>query len=73
MASPAIRAGIIKKGGNMGKVDRRLAWVKDLPKFAAIADHETYLRSLKIEALQNRIFVFTPKGDVIELPKALPQ
>ncbi len=58
-----------EKGGNMGKVDRRLAWVKDLPKFAAIADHETYLRSLKIEALQNRIFVFTPKGDVIELPE----
>ena len=55
--------------GNSQKMDKRLAWVKDLPKFAAIEDHETYLQSVKIDALHNRIFVFTPNGDVIELPE----
>ena len=40
-----------------------------MPKLASIKDHKAYLHSLKIEALQNRIFAFTPKGDVIDLPE----
>ncbi|HAH04827.1 MAG: (P)ppGpp synthetase I, SpoT/RelA [Parcubacteria group bacterium GW2011_GWA2_43_17] len=32
-------------------------------------DNKKYLSELKFEIFQNRIFVFTPKGDVIDLPE----
>ncbi|OIO49735.1 MAG: hypothetical protein CO042_00330 [Parcubacteria group bacterium CG_4_9_14_0_2_um_filter_41_8] len=50
--------------------DRELEWVKDLSKWQQeIADSTQYLDSLKIDVFQDRIFVFTPKGDVIDLPE----
>ena len=49
------------------------AWVKDLAEVQQeLADKKTYLRSLedlKIDMFHDRIFVFTPKGDVIDLPE----
>ncbi len=48
-------------------------WVKDLVEVQQeLADKKTYLRSLedlKIDMFRDRIFVFTPKGDVIDLPE----
>ena len=31
--------------------------------------HENFLKDLKMDIFQNRIFVFTPKGDIIDLPQ----
>ena len=31
-------------------------------------DNQKYLSEIKVDVFQNRIFVFTPKGDVIDLP-----
>jgi len=46
-----------------------LAWIKELAKWQKeIKDDEKFLESVKIDFFQNRIFVFTPKGDVIDLP-----
>lgn len=54
-------------------VDERLAWVKDLALEHAKAergdDGMESLEHMKIDVFQNRIFVFTPKGDVIDLPE----
>lgn len=51
-------------------VDKRLRWVHDLLKFQkAIPDNRQFLDTLRFDIFQNRIFVFTPKGDVIELPE----
>jgi GTP pyrophosphokinase len=51
----------------------KLQWVKELAeRQREITDKRAYLESLeslKIEVFQNRIFVFTPKGDVIDLPE----
>jgi guanosine-3',5'-bis(diphosphate) 3'-pyrophosphohydrolase len=53
-------------------VSKQLAWVAEL---AAADDEEDAkrfmesLESLKIDVFQDRIFVFTPKGDVIDLPE----
>ena len=55
--------------GSATAIDKRLQWVKELTKLAVIKDHKEYLQSLKVEALKNRIFAFTPKGDVIDLPE----
>lgn len=53
--------------------DKRLAWVKEFAEEQKkIADKDAYLESLekmKIDVFHDRIFVFTPKGDVIDLPE----
>lgn len=52
---------------------RSLDWVKELAERQRhIRDKAAYLESLeslKIDVFQNRLFVFTPKGDVIDLPE----
>ncbi|MFA5742908.1 MAG: RelA/SpoT family protein [Candidatus Paceibacterota bacterium] len=56
--------------------EKEIRWIKQLKdwleKSKGLAP-EQYLESLKIDFLSNRIFVFTPRGDVIDLPeKATP-
>ncbi len=52
------------------KLDRKLEWVQELAKWQEeIQDNQKYLDALKIDVFQDRIFVFTPKGDVIDLPE----
>lgn len=49
---------------------KKLQWVEELARWQEeVKDEKKYLDSLKIEVFQNRIFVFTPKGDVIDLPE----
>ncbi len=49
------------------------AWVQDLATIQQeLADKKEYMRSLeelKIDVFHDRIFLFTPKGDVIDLPE----
>jgi GTP pyrophosphokinase len=47
-----------------------LAWTQELTKWKREFEHDRhYLEALKIEVFQNQIFVFTPRGDVVELPE----
>lgn len=49
----------------------QLKWIQELLDWQKeVSDNELYLNSLKIDVFQNRIFVFTPKGDVIDLPES---
>lgn len=52
----------------------KTAWLRQLMDIQKkIADNVEYLTNIKLDIFQNRIFVFTPKGDVIDLPdKATP-
>ncbi len=46
-----------------------LIWMKEIIKWKkGVTANARYLEDLKIEVFQERIFVFTPKGDVIDLP-----
>ncbi|PIR02012.1 MAG: hypothetical protein CO144_00335 [Candidatus Nealsonbacteria bacterium CG_4_9_14_3_um_filter_35_11] len=50
----------------------KLNWIKQLTQWQEETKGilpEKYLESLKIDFFNNRIFVFTPKGDVIDLPE----
>ncbi|MEK7647843.1 MAG: RelA/SpoT family protein [Patescibacteria group bacterium] len=50
---------------------KRLAWIQELAELQKNLIHKIKdLDALKIDVFQNRIFVFTPKGDVIDLPEA---
>ncbi|MBT3419037.1 MAG: bifunctional (p)ppGpp synthetase/guanosine-3',5'-bis(diphosphate) 3'-pyrophosphohydrolase [Candidatus Magasanikbacteria bacterium] len=56
-----------EKGGRLPK--KQIQWAKELAEIQKdILNNLTDLESMKVDFLQNRIFVFTPKGDVIDLP-----
>jgi GTP pyrophosphokinase len=56
--------------GGSKPINREVKWVKELTKWKKeFEENQRYLESLKIDVFQNRIFVFTPKGDVIDLPE----
>lgn len=54
-----------------GQIDKAdIAWLQELTKWQKnLAEDEKYLEQLKLDVFKSRIFVFTPKGDVIELPE----
>lgn len=59
-----------KEIGHTKVSKEKLAWIEQLAKLQKeIKDEEQYLESLKIDIFQTRIFVFTPRGDVIDLPE----
>lgn len=60
------------ESGKQAKNARQVRWMEELSKIQKeLEDRRTFLETLeelKIDIFQNRIFVFTPKGDVIDLP-----
>lgn len=49
-------------------VSKEVDWVKELKEVAQNLEDNDFMGSLKIDLFKNRIFVFTPKGDLINLP-----
>ncbi len=48
----------------------KLKWIKELlDEQKKVTTTKRYLKALKLDFFTNRIFVFTPKGDVIDLPE----
>ncbi|MTV49717.1 RelA/SpoT family protein [Heliobacillus mobilis] len=49
--------------------EEKLAWLRQLQEWQSEQkDTQTFMESLKIEFFSDAVFIFTPKGDVIELP-----
>ncbi len=49
--------------------DEKLNWVQQLVAWQKeIVDSKEFLKALRFDALRHRIFVFSPKGDVYDLP-----
>ena len=44
-------------------------WLKSLTERFGEGDHEEFLENVKLEMYSDQVFCFTPKGDVIKLPK----
>jgi len=45
-------------------------WISDLTEqFDAAADHDEFLEAVKLEMYTDQVFCFTPKGEVVKLPK----
>lgn len=58
---------VLEKGGVVA--GRKLNWVKQLVNWQEeIKDSEEFLRAVKFDAFNHRNFVFSPKGDVYDLP-----
>ncbi|MBE6692302.1 MAG: bifunctional (p)ppGpp synthetase/guanosine-3',5'-bis(diphosphate) 3'-pyrophosphohydrolase [Ruminococcaceae bacterium] len=59
------------KSGEQAKenIDSKLQWIRTLLETEKDADDpEEFFRPLKVDLFEDEIFVFTPKGDVINLP-----
>ncbi len=59
-----------KEGINLKTERKKFAWVSQLKEWQnKISSPQEFWKRLKIDFFKNRIFVFTPKGDVIDLPE----
>ena len=60
-----------KEGGKTSyDLDKKLAWLRQLLEWQNDSrDAKEFMESLKIDLFTDEVFVFTPKGDVIDLPK----
>ncbi len=53
-----------------GKIDKHVSWLRELVEILQNENNnpDEFLKLLKVDLFQNEIFVFTPQGDVIQLP-----
>ena len=57
-------------GGRESSLDERLAWLRQLMEWQNdLKDPSEFINTLKVDLFSDRVFVFTPRGDVVELPK----
>ena len=57
-----------KQNGQGAGTEGRYEWVRRLLENQEGADAEDYIHSLKVDMFADEVFVFTPRGDVINLP-----
>ena len=72
VAEAGIAAHWRYKEGTRGdrKYDEKLAWVRNLMDWQReVTDPTEFVEGLKLDVFQDQVFVFTPKGDVKDLPR----
>jgi GTP pyrophosphokinase len=59
-----------KEGGkDGGSFDQKLSWLRSLLEWQnEVGDAESFLDTVKVDLFQDEVYVFTPRGDVINLP-----
>lgn len=61
-------AGSQKKADDM--YDDKLAWIRQLIEWQSdLKDPEEYIDAIKLDFLSDEVFILTPKGEVIDLPR----
>jgi guanosine-3',5'-bis(diphosphate) 3'-pyrophosphohydrolase len=59
-----------KEGGTDNKFDQKLAWLRQILEWQnETRDPREFMDSLKLDLFTTEVFVFTPKGDVVDLPR----
>src|SRR6266487_1086290 len=58
-----------KEGGRDASFDQKLSWLRSLLEWQnEVGDAESFLNTVKVDLFQDEVYVFTPRGDVINLP-----
>lgn len=58
------------RNANKEEILKKTGWTKELLEWQENEDqHQDFLKNLKNDFFQKRVFVFTPQGDVIDLPE----
>ena len=56
-------------GGKQGKDEERIAWLRQLLDWQRdLAGAEEFVESVKTDIFHDQVFVYTPKGEVLDLP-----
>ena len=50
-------------------IERKIAWLRQMLEEPQGEDSESFVAFLKADVLQDRVYAFTPRGDVIDLPQ----
>ena len=59
-----------EEGLKLSEFDKRVAWIRQLLDWQKeLRDPHEYMESLKLDLFEEEVFVFTPKGRVINLPR----
>lgn len=59
-----------EKAGSNGDGDKNAEWVRELTKWQkTVVGSDEFMENLQMDFFKNRVFVYTPKGDVIDLPE----
>ncbi|TMF97431.1 MAG: bifunctional (p)ppGpp synthetase/guanosine-3',5'-bis(diphosphate) 3'-pyrophosphohydrolase [Chloroflexi bacterium] len=58
-----------KEGGKDASFDQKLSWLRSLLEWQnEVGDAESFLNTVKVDLFEDEVYVFTPRGDVINLP-----
>ncbi len=58
-----------KEGGSDPRFDQKLSWLRLLMEWQKeVTDAESFVDAVKVDIFQDEVFVFSPKGDVLNLP-----
>jgi guanosine-3',5'-bis(diphosphate) 3'-pyrophosphohydrolase len=58
-----------KEGGKDTGFDEKLSWLRSLLEWQSeVGDAESFVDTVKVDLFQDEVYVFTPKGDVLNLP-----
>jgi guanosine-3',5'-bis(diphosphate) 3'-pyrophosphohydrolase len=60
---------LYKEGKAGGQFKDEIAWLRQLGDWRDELDSEEFLESVKTDVLVDRVFVYTPKGEIKELPR----
>lgn len=53
--------------------DEKMGWLRNLLEWQDTSNPQEFVNALKLDAFSDEVFVFTPRGDVIDLPqRAIP-
>lgn len=59
-----------RKGEHAGASSKQLAWINQMKELQkVVAEPSKFLEHLRMDFFNDRIFIFTPKGDVVDLPE----
>jgi guanosine-3',5'-bis(diphosphate) 3'-pyrophosphohydrolase len=60
---------LYKEGKVGGQFNDEIAWLQQIGDWREELDSEEFLESVKTDVLVDRVFVYTPKGEIKELPR----
>jgi GTP pyrophosphokinase len=60
----------IGKNKTKDEIAKKINWTKELLEWQkGVAHHKEFITNLRSDFFQTRVFVFTPRGDVVDLPE----
>src|SRR5262249_21139517 len=61
---------VYKEGSRDRRFDQKLTWLRLLMEWKNdVQDAESFVDAVKVDIFQDEVFVFTPRGDVLNLPR----